>query len=134
MVQFGGGAIPEARGGRFKGVLLVSEARSSRPHPPPLLSGRERRGAQGEDGWTAAWLWDDNLGNMLWEVASSPAVVGLMRELCGPNVCLWAGGLATKAPAHGRQDDSNTIPFHQDAPYAAAATALLVCSLTPSIC
>ena len=83
-----------------------------------------RGGGEGEDGWTGAWLWDDNLGNILWEVASSPAVVGLMRELCGPNVCLWAGGLATKAPAHGRHDEANTIPFHQDAPCAATTTEL----------
>ena len=79
-----------------------------------------RGGGAGADGWTAAWLWDDEIGNALWEVASAPAVVALMRELCGPNVCLWAGGLATKAPANGVDLEANTIPWHQDAPYAAA--------------
>lgn len=70
----------------------------------------------GADGWTGAWLWDNEIGNILWEVASASAVVALMQELCGPNVCLWAGGLATKAPANAGQDEAGTIPWHQDAP------------------
>jgi hypothetical protein len=71
----------------------------------------------GEDGWTGAWLWDDEIGSVLWEVASSPAVVALMREICGPNVCLWAGGLATKAPTTAGQEvaAASSIPWHQGA-------------------
>ena len=42
---------------------------------------------------TAPWLFPGSVvGEALWRLASEPAVVGLARELCGPNVLLWAGG------------------------------------------
>ena len=50
---------------------------------------------------TAPWLFPGSVvGEALWRLASEPAVVGLARELCGPNVLLWAGGLVVKMP-HG---------------------------------
>jgi hypothetical protein len=70
--------------------------------------------AAGGAGATAAWLWPGSLGEALWRVATEPGVVGLMRELCGPNVCLWAGGLAAKpAMQEGADAADQTIPWHQ---------------------
>jgi hypothetical protein len=71
---------------------------------------------------TAPWLFDCPVGDALWKLANEPSVVSLARQLCGPNVLLWAGGLALKLPQqpYGREqqdDQQDLVPWHQDAPY-----------------
>eukprot|EP01048_Picozoa_sp_COSAG05_P026274 COSAG05_NODE_7082_length_858_cov_0.722003_1_plen_262_part_01 len=66
---------------------------------------------------TAPWLFDCDVGDALWQLANEPAVLTLARQLCGPNVLLWAGGLAVKLPCGGDGGQSSLIPWHQDAPY-----------------
>ena len=62
--------------------------------------------------WTAAWLFDHRAGRVLWELATQPALLEIMRSECGPNVCLWAGGLALKA-AEQEREHTGEIPWHQ---------------------
>eukprot|EP01045_Picozoa_sp_COSAG04_P003413 COSAG04_NODE_138_length_23662_cov_13.997029_19_plen_156_part_00 len=66
--------------------------------------------------WTCPWLFDHRAGRVLWELATQPALLEIMRSECGPNVCLWAGGLALKA-AEKEREHTGEIPWHQDAPY-----------------
>ena len=63
--------------------------------------------------FTCPWLFEGDVGEALWALATEPAIVDLMKQTCGPSVALWAGGLACKAP-HGA--GLGEVPYHQCAP------------------
>ena len=68
--------------------------------------------SEGGYDWTCPWLFDHRAGRVLWELATQPALLEIMRSECGPNVCLWAGGLALKA-AEKEREHTGEIPWHQ---------------------
>eukprot|EP01052_Picozoa_sp_SAG31_P003216 SAG31_NODE_122_length_23797_cov_39.343812_13_plen_155_part_00 len=71
-------------------------------------------GAAAAADWTAPWLFEGPVGDAVWQLATDPAMLRLMAEFCGPNLLLWAGGLALKSPARSTDAyDENVIPWHQ---------------------
>ena len=66
---------------------------------------------------TAPWLFPGAVGDALWRLANEPSIVGLARELCGPNILLWAGGLVLKMPHGAGGSPEDLIPWHQECAY-----------------
>ena len=63
---------------------------------------------------TAPWLFPCAVGDALWRLANEPSIVDLARQLCGPNVLLWAGGLVLKMPQDDGGSLQDLIPWHQE--------------------
>ena len=80
-----------------------AEMAAARPYLEALID--EPGGHQGHN----SHMYDD----LMWHFASSPAIVGRMNSLYGPELLVWRTNFFVKDPSRG-VPHRGEIPWHQD--------------------